>query len=160
MSETIYIINPETGQRIQFSGVTFNHLIFTSHDFINGKLIRRATAPLPTPRQYFLNTQTNRLIQAGSRRYYEMIRTGWNIIEDYYLIPPGELVAETIAMVQDLGNEIAWRWRNVDVNRPPTYEKIMDRHRDQLIDLNVSLCRECFIPIRMESEYCEDCTPK
>ena len=40
---------------------------------------------------------------------HEMIRTGWDIIEDYYLIPPGELVAETIAMVQDLGNEIAQR---------------------------------------------------
>jgi len=160
MSEIIYIINPETGRRIRVGGITFNHLIFTSHDFINGELIRRATAPPPTPRQYFLNTQTNRLIQTGSRRYHEMIRTGWDIIEDYYLIPPGELVAETIAMVQDLGNEIAQRRRNVDANRPPTYEEIMDRHRDRLIDLNVSLCRECFIPIRMESEYCEDCTPK
>ena len=102
-----YVINPETGRRIQIGGVTFNHLIFTSYDFINGELVRRATAPPPTPRQYFLNTQTNRLIQAGSRRYHEMIRTGWDIIEDYYLIPPGESVAETIAMVQDLGNEIA-----------------------------------------------------
>ena len=92
MSEIIYIINPETGRRIRVGGITFNHLIFTSHDFINGELIRRATAPSPTPRQYFLNTQTNRLIQAGSRRYHEMIRTGWDIIEDYYLIPPGELV--------------------------------------------------------------------
>ena len=45
MSETIYIINPETGRRIRVGGVTFNHLIFTSHDFINGELIRRATAP-------------------------------------------------------------------------------------------------------------------
>ena len=106
MSEIIYIINPETGRRIRVGGITFNLLIFTSHDFINGKLIRRATAPPPTPRQYFLNTQTNRLIQAGSRRYHEMIRTGWDIIEDYYLIPSGKPVAETIAMVQDLGNEI------------------------------------------------------
>ena len=45
MSEIIYIINPETGRRIRVGGVTFNHLIFTSHDFINGELIRRATAP-------------------------------------------------------------------------------------------------------------------
>ena len=59
MSEIIYIINPETGRRIRVGGVTFNYLIFTSHDFINGKLIRRATAPPLTPRQYFLNTQTN-----------------------------------------------------------------------------------------------------
>src|SRR6185437_3853169 len=97
-------------------GITFNHLIFTSHDFINGELVCRATAPLPTSRQYFLNTQTNRLIQADSRRYHEMIRTGWNIIEDYYLIPLGEPVAETIVMVQNLGNEIVRKQRNVDVN--------------------------------------------
>ena len=53
-----------------------------------------------------------------------MIRTGWDIIEDYYLIPPGELVAETIAMVQDLGNEIAQRRRNVDANRPLPMRKL------------------------------------
>ena len=45
MSETIYIINLETGRRIRVGKVTFNHLIFTSHNFINGELIRRATAP-------------------------------------------------------------------------------------------------------------------
>ena len=151
----MHIVNPETGRRIQVGGVTFNHLIFTSYDFINGELVCRATAPPLTPRQYFLNTQTNRLIQAGSRRYHEMIRTGWDIIKDYYLIPPGESVA-----VQDLGNEIARRRRIVDANRPPTYEEIMNRHRVWLTDLNVSLCRECFIPIKMESEYCEDCSPK
>ena len=89
-----------------------------------------------------------------------MIRTGWDIIEDYYLIPLGEPIAETIAMVQDLGNEIARRRRNDNANRPPTYKKIMDRHRDRLTNLNVSLCRECFIPIKMESKYCEDCSPK
>ena len=160
MSETMYVINPETGRRIQVGGVTFNHLIFTGYDFINGELVRKVTAPPLTPRQYFLNTQTNRLIQAGSRRYHEMIRTGWDIVEDYYLIPLGESVAETITMVQDLGNGIARRQRNDNANRPPTYEEIMDRHRDRLTNLNVSLCRECFIPIKMESEYCEDCSPK
>ena len=148
MSETMHVVNPETGRRIQVGGVTFNHLIFTSYDFINEELVRRATAPPPTPRQYFLNTQTNRLIQASSRRYHKMIRTGWDIIEDYYLIPPGEPVAETIAMVQDLGNEIARRRRIVDANRPPTYEEIMDRHRVRLTDLNVSLCRECLFQSR------------
>ena len=54
MSETMYVINPETGRRIQVGGVTFNHLIFTSYDFINGELVHRATAPLLTPKQYFL----------------------------------------------------------------------------------------------------------
>jgi hypothetical protein len=83
-----------------------------------------------------------------------MIRGGWDIIEDYYLIPPGDLVAETIAMVQELGNQ---RRRDASLNRPLTYEDIMDRHKDRLIDLNISLCRECFIPIKIEREYCEDC---
>ena len=156
MSQNIYVTNPETGRRIRVGGNTFNYLTFSSYDYINQELIRRASASPPALRQYFLNTQTNRLIMAGSRRYQEMIRGGWDIIEDYYLIPPGDLVAETIAMVQELGNQ---RRRDVPLNRPLTYEDIMDRHRDRLIDLNISLCRECFIPIKRESEYCEDCIP-
>jgi len=80
MSETIYIINPETGRKIRVGGVTFNHLIFTSHDFINGELVCRATAPPLIPRQYFLNTQTNRLIQADSRRYHETVMANDQVI--------------------------------------------------------------------------------
>ena len=161
MVETIYVTNPETGRRIQVGGVTFNYLIFTSYDFINNELVRRATAPPQTPRQYFFNTQTNRSIRGGSRRYHEMIRAGWDIIEDYYLIPSGEPVAETIAMVQELGNQIAQR-RQENLNQPPTYEQLMDRHRDRLIDLNISLCRECFIPIERKDgkEHCNECLPQ
>ena len=55
-----------------------------------------------------------------------MIRTGWDIIEDYYLILSGEPVAKTIAIIQDLGNEITRRWRNIDANRPLTYKEIME----------------------------------
>ena len=46
---------------------------------------------------------------------------------------------------------------------PVTYERIMATHRDTLAELNISLCRECFIPIKKEGngimEYCEDCVP-
>ena len=66
-------------------------------------------------------------------------------------------------MVQDLGNEIARRRKNVDANRPSTYEEIMDRHRNTLANLNITLCRNCLIPIKKENdtttEYCEDCIP-
>ena len=66
-------------------------------------------------------------------------------------------------MVQDLRNEIARRQRYVNANRPPTYEEIMDRHRDTLANLNITLCKNCLIPIKKENditiEYCEDCIP-
>ena len=53
-----------------------------------------------------------------------MIQTGWDIIEDYYLIPPDKPVAETIAMVHDLKNEIALRRRNIDANHPLPMRKL------------------------------------
>ncbi|PKY61155.1 hypothetical protein RhiirA4_485748 [Rhizophagus irregularis] len=57
------------------------------------------------------------------------------------------------AMVQELGNQIAQE----NLNRPLTYEQLMNRHRDQLTKLNISLCRECFIPIgKEEGEHCNE----
>ena len=42
--------------------------------------------------------------------------------------------------------------------RPVTYEDIMNRHGNTLANLNISLCRECFYPLKLEDgEYCNDC---
>ncbi|RGB31262.1 hypothetical protein C1646_764254 [Rhizophagus diaphanus] len=40
--------------------------------------------------------------------------------------------------------------------RERTYEEIMVAHRDKLAILNITLCRECFHPIKLEGgEYCD-----
>ena len=42
-----------------------------------------------------------------------------------------------------------------------TFEQIMVAHRDRLAILNISLCREYFLPMKMdEGEYCDSCRPK
>ena len=58
------------------------------------------------------------------------------------------------AMVQEFGNQIAQE----NLNRPLIYEQLMNRHRDRLTKLNISLCRECFLPIGLEEgEHCNEC---
>ena len=156
MTEISYTINPLTGRRIRVGGSTFNQLIYDAYDYINGELIRRTTAPPLAPRQYFYNTETDRLICWGSRRYYELIRAGWDIEDDYYLIPPWRSI-ETLAIIRI--SEAERRLFANQQNSPLSYEQIMDKYRDRLVDLNISLCRECFIPIKIEDgiEYCNDC---
>jgi hypothetical protein len=42
-----------------------------------------------------------------------------------------------------------------------TFEQIMVAHRDRLAILNITLCKECFLPIKMdEGEYCDNCRPE
>ena len=71
------VINPLTGRTIQIGGSVYNQLLFEAYDHINGELVRRESAPHLAPRQYYLNTETNRLIYARSRRYFELMRAGW-----------------------------------------------------------------------------------
>ncbi|CAI2198613.1 5290_t:CDS:1, partial [Funneliformis geosporum] len=42
-----------------------------------------------------------------------------------------------------------------------TFEQIMGAHRDRLANLNITLCKECLLPIKMdEGEYCDSCRPE
>jgi|SRR6185437_6429269 hypothetical protein len=42
-----------------------------------------------------------------------------------------------------------------------TYENILLAHKDALENLNITLCRECFHPIKAdEGEYCDSCQPE
>ncbi|CAB4421004.1 unnamed protein product [Rhizophagus irregularis] len=42
--------------------------------------------------------------------------------------------------------------------REKTYEEIMLAHRDTLAILNITLCKECLLPIKIdEREYCNSC---
>ncbi|PKC01567.1 hypothetical protein RhiirA5_460760 [Rhizophagus irregularis] len=42
--------------------------------------------------------------------------------------------------------------------RERTFDEIMVRHRDALAKLNISLCKECLLPIKLEEEvYCDSC---
>ncbi|PKK58128.1 hypothetical protein RhiirC2_796815 [Rhizophagus irregularis] len=42
-----------------------------------------------------------------------------------------------------------------------TFEQLMNAHRDALANLNITLCMECLLPIKMdEGEYCDSCRPE
>jgi hypothetical protein len=42
-----------------------------------------------------------------------------------------------------------------------TFEQLMFAHKDRLAILNITLCRVCLLPIKMdEGEYCDSCRPE
>ncbi len=157
------VINPLTGRAIQIGGDTYNRLIITAYDHINGELVRRESAPPLAPNIYYFNVLTNRSIRHGSRRYNELIQAGWEIEDGHYLLPPVEFsfreIEQDLNMVREAGHEIMERRRNPSQN-PTNYEDIMAVHGERLANLNISLCRECLYPLKLEEgEYCNDCKP-
>ena len=158
------VINPLTGRTIQIGGNVYNQLIIEAYDHINGELVRRGSAPPIAPREYYLNTETGRLIYFGSRRYFELMRAGYDIEEDYYLIPPWRSV-ETQAIIaqaerQFRTNQLQDQFPGRDTP-PLSYEQLMDRHGDRLAELNITLCKECFYPMKVgereNQNICESC---
>jgi len=141
------IINPKTGRNIRIGGVSFCQLIYEGYDFINGSLVRRETAPPLEPRIFVHNTATDRSILVGGRQYNSYIRAGWTLDENESLLYPPE------------DNEIDVP----QVNPSPaiTYEEIMIVHRERLMELNITLCRECLCAIKLEEgEYCGEHKPQ
>ena len=90
MSANRYTTNPLTGRTIRVGGSVFNRLVLEGYDYLDSGLVRRATAPpLPSVRESYLNVDTGRMVQFGTRTYYYLIqRAMYEIIEDYYLVPP------------------------------------------------------------------------
>ena len=89
MSTISYTTNPLTGRTIRVGGPTFNQLVMEAYDYLDGRLVRRANAPPPRERESYLNIETGRIVQYGTRTYFSLIHNaGYEIIEDYYLVPP------------------------------------------------------------------------
>lgn len=150
------VTNPLTGRLIKIGGTVFNQLVFEAYDFINGELVRRNSAPPIPPREYYYNVITRRQVLSGSKRYHELINDNWDIESDYYLIPPWI----NINMMTDRHRRQPSDESHRQFNRNITYEQIMNRHRDTLNNLNIALCKECFIPIKIEDtikDYCNEC---
>ena len=147
-----HIINPDTGWVIHIGGATFQQLIFNDYDFINGELVWRTITPSPATRYYYYNTETGQLILAGSRRYQELMNNGWDIENDYYLIPPWVVSNNNYNMQEGLPIY------NYNIQEGPNYNNIIIRYQERLDKTNISLCREWLIPIeKEEGEYCTDC---
>ena len=81
---------------------------------------------------------------------------GYYVIQFYDRLRSENLRSE---IQERLRSEIRERLRSE--TREKTYEEMMLAHRDTLANLNITLCRECLYPIKLEEgEYCDRCRPE
>ena len=107
--------------------------------------------------QSTINPLTGRPIQIGGTAFNQLVFDAYDFINGELVrresappIPPKKYYYNTVTS------------RRVLANSRRYYEQIMDTHKDTLINLGITLCRECFIPIASSGrlsgiEYCEDC---
>ncbi|GET50473.1 hypothetical protein GLOIN_2v1783702 [Rhizophagus irregularis DAOM 181602=DAOM 197198] len=107
-----YIANPITGRPIIIGGDTFNRIVMESHDYIDGRLVRRQTAPPPEEQPVYLNTDTGRYVRRGTRTYYRLIESDYDVVEDYYLVH-----YEEEALIEEIINETRYNEENLDGQR-------------------------------------------
>ena len=108
-----YITNPITGCAIIIGGVTFNRIVMESHDYIDGRLVRRQTAPPPPQEQpVYLNTDTGRYVQHDTRTYHRLIESDYEVVEDYYLVH-----SEEEELIEQIINETLYNEENHDSRR-------------------------------------------
>ncbi|UZO27058.1 uncharacterized protein OCT59_019267 [Rhizophagus irregularis] len=107
-----YIANPITGRPIIIGGDTFNRIVMESHDYIDGRLVRRQTAPPPEEQPVYLNTDTGRYVRRGTRTYHRLIESDYEVVEDYYFVH-----YEEEALIEEIINETRYNEENLDGQR-------------------------------------------
>ena len=107
-----YITNPITGRPIRIGGDTYNRIVIESHDYIDGRLVRRQTAPPPQEQPVYLNTDTGRYVRRGTRTYHRLIESDYEVVEDYYLVH-----SEEEELIEEIINETLYNEENHDSRR-------------------------------------------
>jgi len=107
-----YITNPITGCAIIIGGDTFNRIVMKSHDYIDGRLVRRQTAPPPQEQPVYLNADTGRYVRRGTRTYHRLIESDYEVVEDHYLVH-----SEEEELIEAIINEIRYNEENLDDQR-------------------------------------------
>ncbi|CAB4412241.1 unnamed protein product [Rhizophagus irregularis] len=107
-----YITNPITGCAIIIGGDTFNRIVMESHDYIDGRLVRRQTAPPPQEQPVYLNTDTGRYVRRGTRTYHRLIESDYEVVEDHYLVH-----SEEEELIEAIINETRYNEENLDDQR-------------------------------------------
>ncbi|GBB99187.1 hypothetical protein RclHR1_03440020 [Rhizophagus clarus] len=178
LSLDTYTINPLTGRTIRIGSSTFNQLVIEAYDYLDSRLVRRATAPqLTEAKQSYLNIETGRMVQYRTRTYFYLIQRAYEIIEDYYLVPP-RFVEITqsypfLLYLQDTQRrleflDVALRRVNFYAERDrlnSNYRRIVKESRQfverrqretqqeaqlkKLTELNIVLCKECQMPVNL-----------
>ncbi|GBC44008.2 hypothetical protein GLOIN_2v1783661 [Rhizophagus irregularis DAOM 181602=DAOM 197198] len=188
-----YITNPITGRPIRVGGDTFNRIVMESHDYIDESLVRRQTAlPPPQEQPVYLNTDTGRYIQHGTRTYHRLVKSDYEVVENYYLVR-----YEEEELIEEIINETRYNEENLDGQRltfndiqqiraaiqadqdeyddfilqqdmtngtpssgPSGRPRTLKDHALKFAELNIELCRKCFIPVSpsdLTDKLCKDC---
>ncbi|GET61943.1 hypothetical protein RIR_jg11945.t1 [Rhizophagus irregularis DAOM 181602=DAOM 197198] len=169
-----YIANPITGRPIIIGGDTFNRIVMESHDYIDGRLVYRQTAPPPEEQPV-------------------LIESDYEVVEDYYLVH-----YEEEELIEEIINETRYNEKNLDGQRltfndiqeiraaiqadqdeyddfilqqdmtngipssgPSGRPRTLEDHILRLAELNIELCRECLMPVSssdLTDKLCKDCS--
>ncbi|PKK59356.1 hypothetical protein RhiirC2_871288 [Rhizophagus irregularis] len=105
-------LNWEWNEWTQQDGDTFNRIVMESHDYIDGRLVRRQTAPPPEEQPVYLNTDTGRYVRRGTRTYHRLIESDYEVVEDYYLVH-----YEEEELIEEIINETRYNKENLDGQR-------------------------------------------
>ncbi|CAB4407445.1 unnamed protein product [Rhizophagus irregularis] len=83
-----------------------------SHDYIDGRLVRRQTAPPPQEQPVYLNADTGRYVRRGTRTYHRLIESDYEVVEDHYLVH-----SEEEELIEEIINETRYNEENLDGRR-------------------------------------------
>ncbi|CAB4421999.1 unnamed protein product [Rhizophagus irregularis] len=161
-----YITNPITGCAIIIGGDTFNRIVMESHDYIDGRLVRRQTAPPPQEQPVYLNTDTGRYVpmfdvaiinETRYRRSNEENLDGQrltfnNIQELRASIQADQDEYDDFVLQQDTTNGTP--------SGPSSPPRTLAGHAPRLAELNIELCKECLMPVNpsdLTDKLCKDC---
>ncbi|CAB4402174.1 unnamed protein product [Rhizophagus irregularis] len=160
-----YITNPITGCAIIIGGDTFNRIVMESHDYIDGRLVRRQTAPPPQEQpvvedHYLVHSEEKELIEAiiNETRYNEENLDGrrltFNDIQELRAsIQADQDEYDDFVLQQDTTS-------NGAPSGPSGPPRTLADHAPRLAELNIELCKECLMPVNpsdLTDELCKDC---
>ncbi|GBC48499.2 hypothetical protein RIR_jg25055.t1 [Rhizophagus irregularis DAOM 181602=DAOM 197198] len=158
-----YITNPITGRPIRVGGDTFNRIVMESHDYIDGRLVRRQTVPPPPQEQpdyYLVHSKEEELIEEiiNETRYNEENLDGqrltFNDIQQIRAaIQADQDEYDDFILQQDTTN-------GTPSSGPSGHPRTLEDHAPRLAELNIELCRECLMPVSpsdLIDKLCKDC---
>ncbi|CAB4405714.1 unnamed protein product [Rhizophagus irregularis] len=161
-----YITNPITGCAIIIGGDTFNRIVMESHDYIDGRLVRRQTAPPPQEQpvvedHYLVHSEEEELIEAiiNETRYNEENlddqRLTFNEIQELRAsIQADQDEYDDFVLQQDTTN-------GTPFSGPSGRPRTLEDHAPRLAELNIELCKECLMPVNpsdLTDKLCKDCS--